>query len=112
MRPGVITGVILALSVFTVDADCIKDHYGNVVCGAGQCTDQYGKVFCAQPGGGALRDRYGNVKCGTGYCERDREGEVWCSRTQGGGAAIDSYGKVKCFKGCEPGTAERCEEGR
>ena len=50
-------------------ADCIKNQDGNVVCGQGQCaTDQYGKVFCAKEGGGAMRDQDGKVKCGVGYC--------------------------------------------
>lgn len=48
----------LALAGAVDAADCIKDSYGNVVCGGGQCAmDQYGKVLCAREGGGAIRDR-------------------------------------------------------
>lgn len=114
MKHGVIAGFCVALVAATqVNADCIRDRYGKVVCGAGQCEkDQYGKVYCARAGGGALRDRYGQVKCGTGYCARDREGEVWCSREPGGGAAVDTYGEVKCLGGCELGAMALCEEGR
>ncbi len=60
MKHGFAAGCFLALVLATqVDAagDCIKDQYGNVVCGKGQCaTDQYGKVLCAKEGGGAIRE--------------------------------------------------------
>ena len=64
-------GCLLALAAGTrvLAADCIRNSDGNVVCGDGQCAmDQYGKVFCAKAGGGAMRDRNGDVKCGVGYC--------------------------------------------
>jgi hypothetical protein len=94
-------------------ADCTKDGYGKTVCGNGQCeTDVYGKVFCADVGGGAMRDKYGMVLCGTGYCAKDYLEQVWCSKETGGGAAVDSYGKVKCLGGCEPGSHKLCREGR
>jgi hypothetical protein len=111
MRYGIIIGLILALAVAAqVNADCLTDQYGNVVCGKGQCErDQHGKVFCAGLGGGAVKDRYGDVKCGVGYCAQDNSGQVWCSTEPGGGAAIDAYGKVKCQGGCEAGTSGRCE---
>lgn len=97
-----------------VDAgDCIKDQYGNVVCGKGQCaTDQYGKVLCAKEGGGAIRDRDGDVKCGLGFCAVDDGGKVRCSTQPGGSAAMDSYGKVKCLGACQDGTRQRCEAAR
>ena len=58
MRQVVIVGFIVALAAVTqVNADCINDSYGKRVCGKGPCSmGQYGKVFCAQPGGGALND--------------------------------------------------------
>jgi uncharacterized low-complexity protein len=114
VRYGLITGFVIGLATVTqAHADCVRNQYGEVVCGAGQCErDQYGEVFCAQTGGGALRSRYGKVMCGTGLCGRNRDSEVWCSTVPGGGAAVDSYGEVKCLGGCEPGTAERCEMGR
>ena len=103
---------VLVLS-FSAHADCVKNQYGDVVCGKGQCdTDQYGKVFCADLGGGAIRDRHATVRCGVGYCEKDSFGKVWCSRELGGAAAVDSYGKVKCVGGCEKGSAKRCQEAR
>lgn len=96
-----------------VQADCIRDQYGKVVCGKGQCeTDRYGKVFCADLGGGAVRDKYGKVQCGVGNCAKDYLENVWCSKEQGGGAAVDSYGKVKCLGGCEAGSAESCQEAK
>ena len=102
----------LAHSVIAI-ADCVNNQNGNVVCGNGQCEqDQYGKVYCAKPGGGAIKDQYANVVCGAGYCEKDILGQVWCSKVPGGSAAVDSNGKVKCYGGCESGTPDRCEEGR
>jgi hypothetical protein len=93
--------------------DCVKDPYGNVVCGKGQCaTDQYGKVLCAREGGGAIRDRFGVVRCGVGFCATDDHGEVMCSSQPGGGAAVDSYGKVKCLGNCQMGTPQTCEPAR
>ena len=48
--------LIFAFTTAADAGDCIKDQYGNVVCGKGQCaTDRYGKVFCAKEGGGAVR---------------------------------------------------------
>jgi hypothetical protein len=74
MKNRFLIGCFLTLAACTqVNAagDCIKNQDGNVVCGKGQCaTDQYGKVFCAKEGGGAMRDQYGDVKCGVGYCAR------------------------------------------
>lgn len=93
--------------------DCVRDQYGNVVCGRGQCaTDQYGKVLCAREGGGALRDRFGEVKCGVGFCAINDLGEIMCSSQPGGGAAVDSSGKVKCLGSCQMATPRSCEAGR
>ena len=108
---------ILALSLFcayfsSAHADCLTDPKGKVICGKGHCErDQYGNVFCADVGGGAMRDTKGHVMCGTGYCARDDRGEIWCSTEQGGDAKTDSKGKVVCLGGCEPGTVERCTTG-
>jgi hypothetical protein len=110
---SVVCFLLLALSLRVEAGDCLKDQYGNVVCGKGQCaTDQYGKVLCAQEGGGAIRDRLGVVKCGVGSCAMDVEGQVKCSTKAGGGAAIDSNGKVKCLDGCQNGSEQRCESAR
>jgi hypothetical protein len=94
-------------------ADCVADQYGRTVCGEGQCaTDVYGKVFCADAGGGAIRDKFGKVLCGRGSCAKDYLEQVWCSKEPGGGAAVDTFGKVKCLGGCEPGSSASCREGR
>ncbi len=94
-------------------ADCVKNPEGNVVCGKGECVaDQYGKVFCANEGGGAIRDQYGDVKCGVGSCAKDDLGEIWCSAKPGGGAATDSNGKVKCLGQCRRATAQLCAGAR
>jgi hypothetical protein len=105
--------LVFAFTAAVRAGDCIKDQYGNVVCGKGQCaTDQYGVVLCAKEGGGALRDRNGVVRCGLGMCATDDEGRVRCSTQPGGGAALDSYGQVKCLGACENGTEQRCERPR
>lgn len=110
-----LVGCLFLLAVVArVDAaDCVKDQYGNVVCGRGQCaTDQYGKVMCAREGGGAIRDRFGVVRCGVGSCAMSDSGEVKCSTQAGGGAAMDSYGKVVCLGGCQDATPQYCEAAR
>jgi hypothetical protein len=107
-----ITAITLLFSS-AVSADCVNGQYGSVGCGEGQCqTDGYGKVFCAEAGGGAIRDRFGIVQCGIGYCAKDNLGQVWCSRKQGGGAAVDSYGEAKCFGGCEIASSKLCKEAQ
>ena len=73
---------------------------------------QYGKVLCAQTGGGALNDNDGNVRCGVGNCLKDDLGQVICFKEQGGDISIDEYGKVKCQGGCEDGKRSRCEKAR
>ena len=115
MKVGLVLGCFLmVVSATALSAgDCIKDQYGNIVCGKGQCAaDQYGKVFCAKEGGGAIRDRNGVVKCGLGMCAADDEGRIKCSTQPGGGASMDSYGKVKCLGACQDGTEQRCEAAR
>jgi len=109
----VFLSALLFASAAVDAAECIKNQDGDVVCGKGQCAiDQYGKVFCAKAGGGAIRDQYGNVQCGIGYCAKNDTGDVHCSRTPGGGAEIDSYGNVKCAGGCQRGTQQRCQVAR
>ena len=94
-------------------ADCITKPDGKVVCGQGQCAeDQYGKVFCAREGGGAMKDRDGKVKCGVGYCATDDQARTQCSTRPGGGAERDSKGKVTCLGGCKRATAQLCEAAR
>jgi hypothetical protein len=115
MKSRFIIGCFLALAASTQvnAADCIKNGDGNVVCGKGQCAaDQYGKVFCAKEGGGAIRDSSGDVKCGVGHCATDDGGQIRCSTRPGGGAATDSNGKVKCLGKCKSATQQLCEVGR
>ena len=96
---------------FPAEADCIKNQYGKVVCGKRpRETDTYGKVFCAEAGGGALKDKYGKVQCGVGYCAADYLEQVWCSKEPGGSAAVDSYGKVSVWEDARrppPNSAKR-----
>jgi len=83
------------------------------VCGKGQCeTDRFGKVFCAENGGGAIKDKHGDVQCGVGYCAKDYLDEVWCSKEKGEAAAVDLHEKVKCLGGCEPGSSKLCKEAQ
>jgi len=115
MRMAFVIACVTLLSVASAAdaADCVKDSYGNVVCGRGQCaTDQFGNVFCEFEGGGAVRDRYGAVRCGIGNCATDDLGQVKCSTKPGGGATSDSNGKVKCLDGCADGTPELCAAQR
>lgn len=115
MRIRFVVGCLVTLIAASdvMAADCITDSHGMVVCGKGQCApDQYGKVFCAQEGGGAVKNRYGTVMCGVGYCATDNSGEILCSLKPGGSAAIDSDGKVKCLMGCQPATERLCEPPR
>jgi hypothetical protein len=108
---AVVIGLLLA--GVPAGADCIKNLYGKVVCGEGQCEmDTYGKVFCTKAGGGAIKDKYGKVQCGVGRCAQDYLQVVWCSKEPGGSAAVDSYGKVKCFGGCEVATPKLCQEAQ
>ena len=111
----VLIGCLVALTAGTgvFASDCIKNSEGNVVCGEGQCAlDQYGKVFCAKAGGGAMRDRNGDVKCGLGYCAPDDSGQIKCSAKPGGSAATDVNGKVKCLGGCQNARQQLCVVAR
>lgn len=115
VRAFVLVGcfAMLAAGAEVNAANCIKNQDGNVVCGEGQCAlDQYGTVFCAKAGGGAMRDQYGNVKCGAGFCATDDMGQIKCSSKPGGSAATDSYGKVKCLGSCQSATEALCAVAR
>lgn len=114
MKNTIVT-ILLSSLLFSISAyaDCMRNQYGSVVCGEGQCeTDQSGKIFCADVGGGAIKDQYAKVQCGVGYCAKDDMGQVWCSRKPGGGAAVDSHGKVKCLGGCDAGSPTLCQEAQ
>ena len=105
--------IILFTAVTQANADCINNPYGKRLCGKGPCEmDQYGKVFCAQPGGGAINDNDDNVRCGVGNCLKDDLGRVRCSKVQGGDASMDENGRVTCQGGCENGKMSLCEEAK
>lgn len=105
--------LIVSFAATADDSNCVKDQYGKVLCGKGECAaDEYKKVFCAPQGGTAVKNRYGKVICGAGQCAKDSLDQLWCSNEPGGGAARDGRGQVKCLGGCALATAELCEEGK
>jgi len=102
--------MMFAIPVFA-SADCIKDKYGEVYCGAGQClTDSEGIVWCSRYyDGDAERSSDGQVLCGKGHCTKRSDGLVFCSTEVGGSVLIDSRGRARCYGQCEPATVEMCE---
>ncbi|GGO67651.1 hypothetical protein [Bowmanella pacifica] len=117
MRSGlnkVAVPLFLALGLMAsgVQADCLKDAEGDVICGKGSCArDSSGQVFCsAFKDGEAIRDRMGEVLCGKGQCRIDQNMQTWCSTTQGGGAERNDQGKIMCLEGCEPASKAMCEQ--
>ncbi len=93
------------------DADCLKDHRGEVICGAGACSrDQRGDVYCAQLRlGSAFRARDGWILCGRGQCTVNRRGEYICSNVEGGAVVKQADGTVRCEGLCEQAPSEWCE---
>jgi hypothetical protein len=90
---------------------CIKDRYGNVVCGpaGSHCLrDHHGEVRCSPPDGGILLDRYKTPVCGPGRCIADRYGDVVCSSVSKGAAALNINGDPVCTEGCVPASAGAC----
>jgi hypothetical protein len=106
-------GLLLsALLTATVTfADCKKDLYGQVFCGAGRClVDKDGLVWCSRHyDGGAAITLDGQVLCGIGRCAKDKHGQIFCSSEIGGAVLVDSRGRVRCFGQCEPATRNNCE---
>ena len=90
--------VTFAAAVTEVNAaNCINNPDGEVVCGKGPCaTDQYGKVFCASEGGGAMR-AINTAMSNAAWVPAPKtiSARSWCSAKPGGGAATNSNGKVK-----------------
>jgi hypothetical protein len=95
-------------------ADCVRDSYGEVYCGAGRCQyDRDGKVWCSRFYlGGVERTRDGRVLCGKGQCAKDLRGRIYCSSVVGGAVVRDSSGRVRCYGRCEPASAAQCENTR
>lgn len=97
-----------------ISAECLKDRYGEVYCGAGQCLiDDNAIVRCSRYyDGDAVRTSDGQVLCGKGQCAKRSDGIVFCSTEIGGAALIDSSGNARCYGQCEPATALMCENTR
>ena len=105
--------LLVALTANADNSTCVKNQYGEVVCGKGECVaDQYKKIFCGPQGGSAVKDRYGTVVCGVGQCVTSHFDQVWCSKEPGGGAVLDSLKEAQCLGGCERATAAYCEEAK
>ena len=92
-------------------AACMQDRWGQVICGAGQCTrDREGEVYCAPTRfGSAVRTSDGQVKCAPGQCVRNLRGDVICSDIDGGGAVKLMDGTARCEGACVQATTELCE---
>lgn len=107
--------LVTALVIPTItSADCLKDRYGEVYCGAGRClSDSNGIVWCSRYyDGDAERTSDGQVICGKGQCTKLSNGLVRCSTEVGGAVLIDSNGSARCYGQCEPATVEMCENTR
>ena len=111
IRPTVIAVSWLILASGAVNADCMKDRSGDVICGKGECLhDRYGVVYCsAFRKGSAIRTSFGNIVCGKGHCVKDRYGEVFCSTEPEGDAVKNRYGEPRCEGLCERASADYCE---
>ena len=106
--------VVVSVIPVIASADCLKDHTGEVYCGAGKCqVDTNGIVLCSRYYDGyAERTSDGQVLCGKGQCVTRSDGLVFCSTEIGGAVLIDSRGNARCYGQCEPATAEMCENTR
>jgi hypothetical protein len=100
----------MVIPTFT-SADCNKDRYGDVYCGAGKCmADVSGVVWCSRYyEGDAERMSDGSILCGKGHCMKRSDGRIFCSTAIGGTVLLDSRGDVRCYGQCEPATVEMCE---
>jgi hypothetical protein len=105
---------ILCLLAPTASADCARDAYGEVYCGAGRCTlDRNGTVWCSRYyEGGVERTRDGVVVCGKGQCAKNSRGQIFCSSVVGGSVLKDSQGRVRCYGRCEHPSVAQCENTR
>ena len=105
----VAAGLILASGI--ANADCMKNIYGEVICGKGQCQrNLHGKILCsAFRNGSAVLMIDGRILCGKGHCVRTFTGEVFCSTVREGAATKDLYGVPRCEGQCEPASVNSCE---
>ena len=110
--------IIIALTVVIavvsqVKADCVKNIYGKVFCGDGQClVDDFGRALCTPYSGGIIRDIGGNILCGVGHCATDIQGQVWCSVEEDGDVTFDMNGRAYCDGGCTRGKRNYCKAAR
>ncbi len=114
VRQGAGLLTILCLLAPTAAADCARDAYGEVYCGAGRCMhDRNGTVWCSRYyEGGVERTRDGAAVCGKGQCAKNSRGQIFCSSVVGGAVAIDSKGRVRCYGRCERPIVAQCENSR
>jgi len=111
---GIVLFVMVLVTPAISSAECLKDRYGEVYCGAGRCqTDTSGMIWCSRHyDGDAVRTSDGRVLCGRGKCTKRSDGTAFCSTEMGGAVLLDSTGSVRCYGQCEPATAEMCENTR
>ena len=105
-----LAGVSLVSLSAPVQADCMRDLKGRVICDRGQCvSDLHGMVYCSRyEDGAALMTRHGKVVCGKGQCVTTLKGDIICAAQPGGAAMTDLYGKVTCEGGCEGASLTLC----
>lgn len=105
--------MVLVIPTF-ISADCLKDRYGDIYCGAGRCLiDRNGIVWCSRYYEGDIeRTSDGRLLCGKGHCIKRSDGIVFCSTEVGGTVLLNSRGYARCYGQCESGTVEMCENTR
>ena len=110
VRATALTMAFLSLHAPAAFADCAKDFYGEVFCGAGRCArDREGVVWCSRfYDGDAQSTREGTVHCGKGRCAATSSGDIFCSSEIGGTVLVDLKGRVRCQGRCEPASATNC----
>lgn len=110
-QTAALTVALMSLHAPAAFADCAKDFYGEVFCGAGRCArDREGVVWCSRfHDGDAQTSREGAVLCGKGKCAATSRGDIFCSSQSGGTVLVDSKGRVRCQGRCEPASAANCE---
>ena len=106
-----IAAVGLMLVSGLANADCMKNLYGDVICGKGQCQrNLHGKILCsAFRRGGAVHMSDGRILCGKGHCVKNSAGEAFCSTVREGSAVMDLYGVPRCEGQCEHASVNNCE---
>ena len=103
--------LLVACCAVPAQAACMKDRWGQTICGAGPCTrDREGEVYCAPTRFGSVtRSSYGEIRCAPGQCVRTLDGKDICSDVDGGGAVKQFDGTVRCQGSCIYAAPELCE---